>query len=188
MKHRIGSAGDPHIRIIDMRHHARRHDLSTPLIAAIERHLSEEHQVLLFLNRRGFAPVLLCTTCGIVEECDRCDARLTLHPSSGHLRCHHCGRTRPLSWSCPNCGTERLAAGAGTQRVTDELSALFPEARIARLDRDTASRKGSLETILADVERGETQILVGTQMLTKGHDFPGALSYTHLTLPTILLV
>ena len=172
MKHRIGSAGDPQIRIIDMRHHARRHDLSTPLIAAIERHLSDEHQVLLFLNRRGFAPVLLCTACGIVEECDRCDARLTLHPASGHLRCHHCGRTRPLSWSCPDCGTERLAAGAGTQRVTDELRALFPEARIARLDRDTASGKGSLETILADVERGETQVLVGTQMLTKGHDFP----------------
>ena len=116
MKHRIGSAGDPQIRIIDMRHHARRHDLSTPLIAAIERHLSEDHQVLLFLNRRGFAPVLLCTQCGIVEECDRCDARLTLHPASGQLRCHHCGRTRPLSWSCPNCGTERLAAAFAMHR------------------------------------------------------------------------
>ena len=172
MRHRIGSAGNPQIRIIDMRRHASRHDLSTPLVAAIEHHLSEDHQVLLFLNRRGFAPVLLCTACGIVEECDRCDARLTLHPSSGHLRCHHCGRARPLSWACPKCGTERTAVGAGTQRVTDELRALFPAARIARLDRDAASRKGSLEAVLADVERGETQILVGTQMLTKGHDFP----------------
>jgi len=172
MKHRIGSAGDPKIRIIDMNRHASRHDLSTPLITAIERHLSEEHQVLLFLNRRGFAPVLLCTECGIVEECDRCDARLTLHPSSGHLRCHHCGRTRPLSWACQVCGSERIAVGAGTQRVTEELCALFPEARVARLDRDTASRKGNLEAVLAEVEHGDTQILVGTQMLTKGHDFP----------------
>ena len=172
MEHRIGSAGDPEIRIIDMNRHASRHDLSTPLISAIERHLSKEHQVLLFLNRRGFAPVLLCTECGTVEECDRCDARLTLHPTSGHLRCHHCGRTRPLAWACQACGSERIAVGAGTQRVTDELRALFPEARVSRLDRDAASRRGSLEAVLAEVEHGDTQILVGTQMLTKGHDFP----------------
>ena len=172
MKNRIGSAGDPEIRIIDMNHHASHHDLSTPLISAIERHLSEDCQVILFLNRRGFAPVLLCTKCGVVEECDRCDARLTLHPSIGHLRCHHCGRTRPLSWACGICGSERIAVGAGTQRVTDELRVLFPKARIARLDRDIASRKGSIEAVLAEVEHGDTQILVGTQMLVKGHDFP----------------
>ena len=172
MARRIGSAGKPEIRIIDMNRHASRHDLSTPLVATIERHLADGHQVLLFLNRRGFAPVLLCTACGTTEECDRCDARLTLHASSGRLRCHHCGRTRQLRWACGVCGTERLAVGAGTQRVTDALCTLFPQARIARLDRDAASRRGSLQTVLADVERGDTQILVGTQMLTKGHDFP----------------
>tara|TARA_B110000196_G_scaffold101309_1_gene88073 strand:- start:889 stop:3072 length:2184 start_codon:yes stop_codon:yes gene_type:complete len=168
----IGSAGKPKIQVIDMNVHAARHGLSTPLITAIERHLSLNQQVLLFLNRRGFAPVLLCTECGTVEECDRCDARMTLHARIGQLRCHHCARTRPLTWGCGICATERIAVGTGTQRVTDELQALFPEIKIARLDRDVTSNKGSLETVLADVEHGKTQIVVGTQMLTKGHDFP----------------
>ncbi len=172
MRRRIGSAGDPKIRIIDMGRHASRHDLSTPLVTSIERHLAADHQVLLFLNRRGFAPVLLCSECGTVEECDRCDARMTIHTSNGQLRCHHCGRSRSLNWACGVCGSERIAVGAGTQRVTEELGALFPDARIARLDRDAARRRGSLETVLAEVELGRTQILVGTQMLTKGHDFP----------------
>ena len=173
MKQRIGSAGDPKIRIIDMNRHAARHGLSTPLVTSIEQHLSEDHQVLLFLNRRGFAPVLLCTQCGTVEECQRCDARMTIHASRGELRCHHCGQARPLSWACGTCGSERIAVGAGTQRVTEDLAALFPDARIARLDRDTTAHKGNLETVLAGVADGDIQILVGTQMLTKGHDFPG---------------
>lgn len=172
MNRQIGSAGKPKIQIIDMNVHAAQHGLSTPLITAIERHLSLNQQVLLFLNRRGFAPVLLCTECGAVEECDRCDARMTLHARIGQLRCHHCNRTRPLTWGCDICATERIAVGAGTQRVTDELQALFPETKIARLDRDVTSNKGNLEAVLADVEHGETQIIVGTQMLTKGHDFP----------------
>jgi primosomal protein N' (replication factor Y) len=127
---------------------------------------------MLFLNRRGFAPALFCPQCKSVEECTRCDARLTVHARAAVLRCHHCGQERPLRWACAACGNERLAVGAGTQRVSDELAALFPGVRVARLDRDATSRKGTLAAVLAEVESGATQILVGTQMLTKGHDFP----------------
>ena len=172
MPQRIGSAGTPTIRIIDLNRHAARHGLSTPLITAVERHLANDNQVLLFLNRRGFAPVLFCAECRTTEECGRCDSRMTIHAASGQLRCHHCGTQKALAWACTHCGGERIAVGAGTQRVTDELTALFPTARIARLDRDIASRKGALAEVLAEVEQGDTQILVGTQMLTKGHDFP----------------
>ncbi len=172
MPQRIGSAGIPAIRIIDLNRHAARHGLSTPLVTAVERHLANDNQVLLFLNRRGFAPVLFCAECRTAEECGRCDSRMTIHAASGQLRCHHCGTQKALAWACAHCGGERIAVGAGTQRVTDELTALFPTARIARLDRDIASRKGALADVLAEVEQGDTQILVGTQMLTKGHDFP----------------
>jgi primosomal protein N' (replication factor Y) len=172
MPRRIGSAGVPHIRVIDLNRHASRQTLSTPLVSAIERHLAAGSQVLLFLNRRGFAPVLFCANCKTVEECGRCDARLTVHAKAARLRCHHCGFEKPLHWACSACGSERIAVGAGTQRVSDELAALFPAARIARLDRDATSRKGTLAAVLADVESGATQILIGTQMLTKGHDFP----------------
>ena len=160
------------MRVIDMNRHAVRQGLSTPLVTSIRQHLDADCQVLLFLNRRGFAPVLLCPTCGTAQDCDRCDARMTIHAASGRLRCHHCGRTHGLKWVCTACGSERIAVGAGTQRVTGELAALFPDARIARLDRDAAARQGGVGTVLAGVERGDTQILVGTQMLTKGHDFP----------------
>ena len=123
---RIGTAGHPDMRVIDMNRHADRQGLSTPLVTSIRRHLDADCQVLLFLNRRGFAPVLLCPTCGTAEDCDRCDARMTIHAASGRLRCHHCGRTHGLSWVCAACGSERIAVGAGTQRVTGELAALFP--------------------------------------------------------------
>jgi len=172
MPKRVGHAGPPTIRVVDLKLHAARNELSSPLVAAIERHLKNDNQVLLFLNRRGFAPVLFCADCRSVEECSGCDSRMTIHAASGRLRCHHCGFEKTLSWMCAVCGAERIAVGAGTQRVTEELIELFPDVRIARLDRDATSRKGVLAEILADVESGETQILVGTQMLTKGHDFP----------------
>ena len=172
MPRRIGSAGEPAFHVIDLNRHAARHGLSTPLISAMERHLAAENQVMLFLNRRGFAPVLFCAECRAVEECSHCDSRLTVHASSGRLRCHHCGAQSALSWACSSCGSERIAVGAGTQRVDDELRALFPTSNIARLDRDVATRHAELTRVLAEVEAGDTQILVGTQMLTKGHDFP----------------
>ncbi len=169
---RIGTAGAPQIRIVDLNRHASRHGLSTPLLAALERHLAAGNQVMLFLNRRGYAPALFCPDCKDVELCKRCDARLTVHARAGRLRCHHCGADRPLAWPCPRCGGQRIPVGAGTQRVGDELATLYPRARIARLDRDSTSRKGELAAVLGDVERGDTEILIGTQMLTKGHDFP----------------
>ena len=169
---RIGAAGQPHLRLVDLNRHASRQGLSTPLVAAIGAHLKAGNQVLLFLNRRGFAPALFCPECKTVEACSRCDARMTVHAKSGLLRCHHCGQQRPLKLACPTCGRERIPIGAGTQRVDDELAALFPDARVGRLDRDVTSRKGALQTVLGDVREGRIEILVGTQMLTKGHDFP----------------
>ena len=169
---RIGSAGVPRVRIVDLNRHASRQALSTPLIAAIDQHLKAGNQTLLFLNRRGFAPALFCPQCRQTEQCRRCDARMTVHMKSDTVRCHHCGATRALDWACRTCKIQRIAVGAGTQRVADELAALFPAARIARLDRDSTSRKGALAAVLGDVEAGNVEILIGTQMLTKGHDFP----------------
>ncbi|HSC14778.1 MAG TPA: primosomal protein N', partial [Gammaproteobacteria bacterium] len=169
---RIGRAGAPRVRVVDLNLHASRQALSTPLVAAIGHHLAAGHQVLLFLNRRGFAPALFCPQCKLTEQCLRCDARMTVHARIGVVRCHHCGAERALTWGCPGCGGARIAVGAGTQRVGDELAALFPAARIARLDRDSTSRKGALDAVLNDVESGNVEILIGTQMLTKGHDFP----------------
>jgi primosomal protein N' (replication factor Y) len=169
---RIGSAGLPRVRVVDLNRHASRQALSTPLVAAIEAHLLAGNQVLLFLNRRGFAPALFCAQCKATEQCKRCDARMTVHARSGLVRCHHCGAERPLEWQCRACGGERIAIGAGTERVGEELAVLFPSARVARIDRDSTSRKGSLAAVLEQVESGEVQLLVGTQMLTKGHDFP----------------
>jgi len=172
MPARIGAAGAPAIRVVDMTRHPSRSGLSTPLLDAIDRHLADGRQVLLFLNRRGFAPTLFCPSCQKVEECRRCDARLTVHAAAGELRCHHCGAARPLTWACPECGTERAAVGAGTQRVDEQLKVLYPHERIGRLDRDATAKKGALDAVLAETSRGETRIVVGTQMLTKGHDFP----------------
>ena len=169
---RIGAAGPPAFRLIDLQKHATRQGLSTPLLASIEAHLERGNQVLLFLNRRGFAPALFCPQCHSTEECDRCDARMTVHARTGTILCHHCGRERALRWACPRCGTERIGVGAGTERVTDELRSLYPGRRIERLDRDVTSRRGALAAVLENVARGDTAILVGTQMLTKGHDFP----------------
>jgi len=172
MPKRIGPAGKPKIRVIDLNRHAARQGLSTPLIASITEHLDRGNQVLLFLNRRGFAPVLFCPQCREAQECDRCDARMTVHARSGELRCHHCGAHKPLHWACAQCGTERIGVGAGTQRIAETLHMLYPDRRIARLDRDITARAGALTSVLDDVQSGETEILVGTQMLTKGHDFP----------------
>ncbi len=169
---RVGSAGTPKVRVVDLNRHASRQALSTPLLASIDQHLKAGNQVLLFLNRRGFAPALFCPQCKTTEQCRRCDARMTVHAKAGAVRCHHCGAERAFDWACPTCGQQRVAVGAGTQRVADELAALFPAARTARLDRDSTSRKGALTAVLDDVEAGNVEILVGTQMLTKGHDFP----------------
>jgi primosomal protein N' (replication factor Y) len=129
--------------------------------------------VLVFLNRRGYAPTILCHDCSWTACCECCDARLTLHAATARLRCHHCGAHRPVTLRCPDCGSgQLLRLGEGTERIEQALKAAFPTTSIVRVDRDTTRRKGELQTKLIDIQRGAHQLLIGTQMLSKGHDFP----------------
>ncbi len=169
---RAGNATEPHLRLVDLRQHPAEEGLSAPLLAAIERHRSGGGQVLVFLNRRGFAPTLICQQCGTVAECRRCDARMTVHAAAGRLLCHHCGALRPLDRLCPECGGECRPLGQGTQRLEAALQARFGTDQVARIDSDSTRRKGAMTRALAMAASGETAILVGTQMLSKGHHFP----------------
>jgi len=142
------------------------------LLDAIRRHLDSDGQVLLFLNRRGYAPTLMCHACGHVLECKRCDARMTLHGNQ-RLQCHHCGAERRLPANCEKCGAAGLdVIGQGTERIEAALQRLFPDADVARIDRDTTRRKGAMQALLDGAQRGQHRVLIGTQMLAKGHDFP----------------
>lgn len=187
---RTGAAQPPRVTLLDLKRLKRNEGISPPLIEALQERLTRKEQSLLFLNRRGFAPVLMCHDCGWLAPCKRCDARLTLHRDvrvsreagsrerpihqrSRKLRCHHCGAEAPLPVTCPACGSGNLhGIGEGTERIETALARLFPQARIVRIDRDSTRRKGSLEEKLRRVHAGEADILVGTQMLAKGHDFP----------------
>ena len=163
----------PRLALVDLRAHTVRQGLSVPVIDAIRRHLSASGQVLVFINRRGYAPTLLCTACGWIAPCHACDARLTVHRASGQLRCHHCGAVEALPERCLRCGFEVKPVGQGTERVEETLRELFPAEPLIRLDRDTASRPAELDAIVSSVLSGGARILVGTQMVTKGHHFPG---------------
>ena len=170
---RAGSASQPRFRLLDIRAQRLREGLSPTLIAQIGETLARQEQVLLFLNRRGFAPTLICHACGWVAGCRRCDANLVMHAHERRLRCHHCGHEQTLPTVCPVCHTQDLRPlGLGTERVEQALAELFPKARVARIDRDSTRRKGSLERILGEILAGRIDILLGTQMLAKGHHFP----------------
>jgi primosomal protein N' (replication factor Y) len=169
---RPGAARPPRIRLVDLRKHAADQGLSTPAMQAMAQHLKAGGQIIVFLNRRGYAPCLFCNACGWVAPCEHCDARMTLHRRAQELRCHHCGAHGPVPLICGTCGQPLNPVGQGTERVEETLVRLFPEAPLARLDRDTASARGGVETVLDRVHSGEARILVGTQMLTKGHHFP----------------
>ena len=169
---RTGRAGKPRVTVVDLRVNPARDGLSPPAIAAIERHLGENGQVLVFLNRRGYAPTMFCSGCGWIAPCKSCDARLTVHLRRALLTCHHCGAEEPLLFACPRCGNELAPVGEGTERVETTLTQLFPSAPLVRIDRDVIRRRGDLENALASVADGRSRILLGTQMLTKGHDFP----------------
>ena len=170
---RPGSAQAPRMRLLDLRGQGMRDLLSDTLLQAMRVHLANDGQILLFLNRRGFAPVLLCHACGWVAECRRCDARMTLHQRRGELRCHHCNSQRRIDAFCPACGSsELLGLGEGTERIEQALQEHFPAVPLLRIDRDTTRRKGELEAALSDAESGRARILLGTQMLAKGHHFP----------------
>lgn len=163
----------PNIRCIDISKSPTQDGLSPLLIEAIHERLKRGEQSLLFINRRGYSPVLLCNACHWIAPCMRCSSRLVVHLSQKRLRCHHCGHEQKIPLQCPSCGNADLhPTGHGTQRLEQTLSALFPTARIARVDRDSTRNKNALTDILNDVHNGEIDILVGTQMLAKGHDFP----------------
>ncbi|MGD9599224.1 MAG: primosomal protein N' [Steroidobacteraceae bacterium] len=169
---RTGEALPPRLALVDLRAEALRNGLSTFVVAAIRRHLDARGQVLVYLNRRGYAPTLACTACGWIAGCASCDARLTVYARAARLKCHHCGADAALPARCPTCGYEVRAVGQGTERVEETLAALFPDAPLARLDRDVVRRDEELTAVLARVSSGDARILVGTQMVTKGHDFP----------------
>lgn len=169
---RAGSAVHPTFHIIDMRQQSRQ-GLSQPLKKAIDKHLAAHQQILLFINRRGYAPVLICYKCGWIAGCEHCDARLTFHDSNHQLQCHHCGDIHPLITECPECGHPKLGLlGQGTERIEEDLQKEFPSARILRIDSDSTRNKYAMHTMLESIYKGEADILVGTQMLAKGHHFP----------------
>ena len=170
---RTGVAELPAYELIDVRHLQLEDGLSAPLLARIRQHLEADGQVLLFLNRRGFAPTLMCYDCDWVAECRRCDARLTWHQSDNRLHCHHCGSQRPVDTTCPACQGKNLhPMGQGTERVEQALAEHFPDVEMLRIDRDTTRRKGALGALLKRARDGRRQLLLGTQMLAKGHHFP----------------
>lgn len=170
---RAGVARPPALKIIDARAQPMYEGLTDKLMQVMQQHLARHNQVLLFLNRRGFAPTLMCHDCGWVAKCQRCDSHMTYHHSDRRLRCHHCGAERRAEKSCAQCQSENLLTlGAGTERIEQALQQRFAGVEIVRIDRDTTRRRGSLEALLDRVKTGQRQILVGTQMLAKGHHFP----------------
>jgi primosomal protein N' (replication factor Y) len=169
---RTAGATQPTLHLIDLRKHAETQGIATPTVLAIKRHLDAGGQVLLYLNRRGYAPSLFCPSCGWVAPCPRCDARLTVHQRERRLHCHHCGTEQRMPETCPSCGDAVKPVGQGTERIEETLARLFPDVPLARIDRDAVRRRGALEQALDRVTRGEVRLLVGTQMLTKGHHFP----------------
>ncbi len=169
---RAGAAAPPAMKLVDLRAHPVSKGLSTPLSMTMKHHLDAGGQVLVFINRRGYAPTLLCKGCGWSAECEHCDARMTVHQREQRLSCHHCGAESGLLPRCPRCGHDVKPLGHGTERVEETLETLFPEYPIARFDRDSVRQPDDLEAAIDRVTSGEARILVGTQMLTKGHHFP----------------
>jgi len=162
----------PKVRLVDMERDRPRDGLTSEVLAALRGRLERGEQSLLFLNRRGYAPVICCDACGWISNCTRCTAFMVLHKPEHRLRCHHCSLELRIPRSCPTCGNVDLQPlGRGTQRVEEGLQAMFPEARILRIDADSTRLKGSAQAAFDSVHRGEVDILIGTQMVAKGHDF-----------------
>jgi len=171
---RAADAKPPTLALLDIRRRPLIEGMSDRLFDAIDKHLDAGNQALVFINRRGFAPTLLCNDCGACADCRRCDAHMTVHARRARLRCHHCGSERTVPQACESCGSQELdRIGYGTERIAAALEQRYPDAEIARIDRDTTRRKGALQTQLDVATSGKAQLLVGTQMLAKGHHFPG---------------
>ncbi len=173
LRERAGGARPPRIDLLDIRDQPLKSGLSEPLLRELERTLERGEQAMVFINRRGYAPVLACYDCGWVSDCPRCDARQTVHRGSGLLWCHHCGSQRRIPHRCPGCGGSELhPLGQGTEQLEERLAAHFPDVPLIRVDRDATARKGSLQALLDRVHAADAALLVGTQMLAKGHHFP----------------
>ena len=174
---RVNDRSLPNVTIVDMKKERDQRGqipiFSRRMIEALQETLQQKKQALLFLNRRGFHTFVFCSECGHVFNCPSCDLALTYHASKGILKCHHCDFTTPVPTICPACGSKRISSqGTGTERVEEEAKRLFSDAAIARIDSDISSRKGNSERILGDFSQGKIDILVGTQIIAKGHDFP----------------
>ncbi len=171
---RVNTRAAPAITLLDIRHETLDAGLSAPLLAAAHRHLDAGGQVLFFINRRGYAPVLMCHECGWMAPCPHCDATLTLHRRTRRLVCHHCGYQQAPPGTCPGCGHFPLApVGQGTERIEDALRRHFPGLRVERVDSDRTRSASALERLFDAVRDGSIRVLVGTQILAKGHDFAG---------------
>jgi primosomal protein N' (replication factor Y) len=176
LKTRYNNIQLPKIEVIDIKDRQRRKVMSGPfsteLLKAVRNALAEGKQVILFQNRRGFAPMIECKVCGWVPKCDNCDVSLTLHKNLNQLTCHYCGFTYRIPTECPNCGsTELTSRGYGTEKIEDYIRELFPEARVARMDLDTTRTRNAYERLIDDFSSGRTNLLIGTQMISKGLDF-----------------
>lgn len=176
MKTRYQGIQLPKIQVVDVKDLKHRKMMkgaySPQLLAAVREALENGEQAILFQNRRGFAPMIECKVCGWVPKCKNCDVSLTLHKNINLLTCHYCGYTYPVPTECPNCGsTELMGRGVGTEKVEDQLSEIFPEARIARMDLDTTRTRNAYERLISDFSTGKTNLLIGTQMISKGLDF-----------------
>lgn len=173
LTHRAASAVTPMIHLIDMRQQKAKHGISPRLLEEMQKHLERKEQILVFVNRRGYAPVLLCHACGWIMTCEHCSARFTLHEKKQYMQCHHCDSQKAIPSVCGKCHQESLVPiGVGTERLETYLKQQFPEANILRIDRDTTKRKNALKEKLAQIHQGDVDILIGTQMLAKGHHFP----------------
>jgi primosomal protein N' (replication factor Y) len=173
LRQRVGAGKLPGFSILDIRQSPLQGGMSETLLQAVATELKAGNQILLFLNRRGYAPTLQCHDCGYVAECRHCDSRLTLHRRLNELRCHHCEWRQAIPGNCPQCGGAQLSAqGIGTEQSESVLRKLFPGTALYRVDRDSMQRRGAMSEVLAAVHQGDPCILLGTQMLTKGHHFP----------------
>jgi len=171
LKKRAGNAKLPSMHLIDLNNSNSEDGLSKLLIKTINEHIKNDGQILVFINRRGYAPTLICNTCNSIAECSRCDSRMTLYLSKKLLLCHHCGYKEKYKKSCIKCNSKMMALGQGSQRIEDSLKKHFPNEQILRVDSDSTRKKGSLNEALETAKKGKAKILVGTQMLSKGHHF-----------------
>lgn len=172
LKHRAGNATQPEWTLIDLKAERTEAGVSSSTLSAIKQTIANGHQVLVFLNRRGFAPAMLCHQCGWSADCNQCDSRLTVHRARGRLICHHCDYQQRIPHLCPSCkGQQLIAAGEGTERSEAYLQQCFPNTKVLRVDRDSTRKKGAMKEVFDIVDGGDPCILIGTQMLSKGHHF-----------------